>query len=99
MWNGGEVVSVKDVVTRLNLLLKKDPDTVQRLVEKKVRASPELVQAPDMPILDGRGTPKLGVVDLLNAIFGVDLKGYGPVMPCYNENERLVSFSLPEESC
>lgn len=88
-----EAVSIDDVILVLNDLLAADPDAAHALVEQRVKCSEKLANHPTIQVhcLDGQ-KPTVGLLGVINGIFGVDQDGWGPIVAVFEDDGRLVRF-------
>ena len=83
--------SVDAAVEILNEALRFDPDAITKLVDHRVPCNKDLASHPTIQV---RGTyvAKVGLLGILNGIFGTAEDGGGPIAAVYDEAGRLVRF-------
>ena len=84
-------VTVEEAVEVLNRLLKKDPGAMSMLVHARVLCNEEL--ANDETAQVGRKSPgiyRIGLLGVLNGIFGIDEKGMGYIIAELDDDSLAV---------
>jgi hypothetical protein len=89
-----ESVTVDDAIAILNHALYLDFDAFQNLVERRVACNADLA---DHPTIQVATTPErdrfaVGLLGVLNGLFGVDANGDGPITGVYSEDNELLRF-------
>jgi len=76
-----EVVTIDDTIEFLNHLLQVDPTALYALVESRVHCNEALALHPTVQVCDygSESGPKVGLLGLLNGIFGTESDGGGPI--------------------
>lgn len=72
-----ETVSIDDVLVLLNDLLAKDPSAVVSLVEKRTVCNDQIAEHPTVQVLTKDGVHYVGLLGILNGLFGVNEHSYG----------------------
>jgi hypothetical protein len=79
-----EQITIEEAIGFLNQMVLIDPDATRALVETRVPCNQAMA---DHPTLQVQVAPDesflVGVLGLLNGIFGVDDEGWGPIAACY----------------
>lgn len=89
-----ESVSPQDVIDLLNQAFKLDPQAIEKLFAVRVQCNESLAEHPTIQVRDyGPDSPNVGVIGLLNGIFGVDDEESGIIGSIYDDNE-LQGFKL-----
>lgn len=84
-------LSIEIAIERLNSMLEVDPDTMMRLVAMRIPCK-DLADHPTAQVYEADdGSCYVGHLGLLNGIFGIDARGWGPICAVY-EQDRLVRF-------
>jgi hypothetical protein len=94
-WSGEEKLSVREILVRLNQIRRQDPEGFQRLLRKRVPLSLDIRRLEEIPAIGGGFSLKWGPLELLNALFGVDVDGRGPFMEMVDGEGSLVNVTLP----
>lgn len=92
--------SVQDVIDLLNELNRTDGDVVSALVNTRYRCNEAVRRHPTVQVDCSEGSPRLGVVGLLNGLFGADEGGYGPITAVMDNRNKVLRFQRtpsPEE--
>lgn len=86
--------TVQQAVDLLNEALEIDREAIETLFSQRVAASKALGEHPTIQILTHPGGERtLGVLGLLNGIFGVDAEQWGFIASCHDdETDRLIKF-------
>jgi len=96
-------VTVEDVVDLLNEALELDRDAIETLVESRVPCNQALADHPSIQVSAHTktdrsvGSFKVGLLGILNGIFGVDANGWGPIVACFDDNDRLEKFGFTKD--
>ena len=86
--------TVQHAVDVLNRAFEADPEAVQLLIENRVNCNKQL--ADDHTIQVGQVADKtweVGMLGIINGIFGVDVSGWGYIAAMYNDG-NLVGFKV-----
>lgn len=79
------LISVADTVALLNVALAADPQALSLLVEQRVPCNDALARHPTIMVGSAAdGTPLLGLLGLLNGLFGADASGFGAIAAVYD---------------
>ena len=93
-----ESVTLEDVAEFLNELLKVDYDTINKLFSIRMACNGELADHPTVQVLQVGGNKTnpyfvVGIIGLLNGLFGTTEHGWGRL--CVNaEKDKILSFSV-----
>lgn len=89
-------VTVDDAINYLNDLLQIAPAEIQTLVALRIPAPQSLVEHETVqvqsPTVALDGPPVVGLLGILNGLFGTDLDGAGPIAAVYDEDWNIVKF-------
>jgi len=99
-------ITITEVINYLNELADIDREAIRNLVNARVRCTETLSVHPtaQVGIVNAtEGTYEIGMLGLLNGVFGVDEQGYGPIMAMFSEEGALIGFrrmsdALPERT-
>lgn len=92
-----ESVTIDRAVELLNQCFEADPNAMHNLVETRVDCSESLAAHPTVQVC-GKETPQVGLLGILNGLFGVDERGFGPITAMYDlETDRLVGFAKTQQ--
>lgn len=92
------MVSIEDTIQYLNEVHLLDPTVFPALVEHQVKCNKALadhptVQVDAVPCLNGSSTDfRVGLLGVLNGLFGVDSRGYGYIAAQYDIHGNLTGF-------
>lgn len=96
-------VAIKDplpidiAIERLNSMLEVDRAAVTRLVEMRLPCT-DMVDHPTAQVYeDDSGQCWIGHLGLLNGIFGIDAKGWGPIAAVFDQG-HLTHFTRTTEA-
>jgi hypothetical protein len=90
--------SPHDVVQMLNEATKADREAMTRLVESRVGCAPPLADHPTVQVTDDGNGDSVGMLGILNGIFGVDSTGSGAIAAEFDESGELKGFLVRERS-
>jgi len=82
-------LTVDTAIEFLNELLRADPQAVSALIETRVPCNQELADHPTVQVRSYglNGGYQVGLLGILNGLFGVDEEGWGPIAAQYDEND------------
>lgn len=75
-----ESITVDDVLDVLNRATEADPEAMRALVRDRVPCNQQLADDPTIQVGVKRGSPRVGLLGIINGLFGIDGKGWGPIM-------------------
>lgn len=89
-------------VESLNQALKADPKTIQYMMQQRFLCSKSLAEHPTIQSSENDGEFSIGVMGLINGLFGVDKDGYGFIAGIWEldvneEPVNLTGFVLLED--
>jgi len=91
-------VSPKEVVDFLNECLKLDRIAMEKLVNSRVRCNEKLNNHPTVQCTEDEDrNAVVGLLGILNGIFGTDKDGWGVIVARFDRNNRLQCFCLLKE--
>lgn len=90
--------SPHDVVQMLNEAMKTDPEAMTRLVESRVSCTLPLADHPTIQVRSDDKGYSVGMLGVLNGIFGVDSTGSGAIAAEFDESGELKGFLVRERS-
>jgi hypothetical protein len=75
-----ESITVDEAIALLNSMVKADPEATEKLVEQRVPCNIFMADHPtvQVQVIDSSGG-EVGLLGVINGLFGVDDKGWGPV--------------------
>lgn len=91
-----ETRSVQETIDFLNELLKLDEPAITRLIESRVACNEDLTEHPTVQVQDVVGAPSVGLLGILNGLFGTDEKGWGPITAVVEDDGTISSFKRTE---
>lgn len=89
-------LSVDAAIDRLNEMLKTDPDAMASLIKARVPCNQGMADHPTFQVSvesQGKGF-KIGVLGVLNGLFGADDDGWGPIAALYDREDSPVPVSF-----
>lgn len=94
-----ETVSINDVIELLNDATKRDPDAIARLVNFRTLCNELLSDHPTIQVSSDGGKFSVGLLGIINGIFGIDDKGWGVIAAVFNVDcpKGKYSFRSHEE--
>ena len=80
-----ENISITDTIAVLNRLVAADPKSITGLINSRVKANEAMAADADLQALGWMGHPdeppyNVGLLGILNALFGKDANGNGPIL-------------------
>jgi hypothetical protein len=91
-------VSPKEVVNFLNECFKLDKIAIEKLVNSRVRCNEKLENHPTIQCGEDKdGNAVVGLLGILNGIFGADKDGWGVIAAYFDKNDKLQYFCLLKE--
>lgn len=82
----------KDAISFLNELLGLDPAALESLIDLRVPCNKELGEHPTVQTTLDNSIYKVGLLGILNGLFGTDADGWGHITAVYDDNEKLIKF-------
>lgn len=72
-------VTVDDALAVLNRAVASDPEAISALLEQRVPCNKALADDPTIQVASKDGAYHVGILGILNGIFGTDEDGWGPI--------------------
>ncbi|MFJ7954629.1 hypothetical protein ACIQZG_24335 [Lysinibacillus sp. NPDC096418] len=86
-------VSIDDVIKVLNDALNHDRVVIQNVIESRVPCSDSFIEHPSIQVgHNHEGHVEIGIIGIINSLFGTDDNGYGPGGTEYDGGGQLCSF-------
>ncbi len=90
-------VTVDDAIKFLNEVLRLDPAVATAIVEHRFNCTEALADHPSVQVMSRPFVPsQVGLLGLLNGLFGVDEHGWGYITAEFDDNNNLVQFRRTE---
>jgi len=88
-----DTVTIDETIGFLNKLISVDSEAVHDLVETRVPCNEEFANHPTVQVVSGQSgqEAQVGLLGILNGLFGIDNKGYGPISAIFDK-DMLVGF-------
>ena len=91
------MVDVKQAIEILNDILATDPKAIADLIETRVDCNEALYNHPTVQCAEGQ---KVGMLGIINGIFGVRSTGGGWIAAHYDDDDgKLTKFVVIEDAC
>lgn len=92
-------ITVQDVCDFLNEILKLDPECTKSLVTKRVKCNKAISDHPTIQVQQSSALypDKVGILGILNGMFGVRGDGVGPICAELDGNNKIVCFKKTPE--
>jgi hypothetical protein len=88
-----EVVTIQDVIDLLNKLIYWDQSTAQRLLTHREPCNPFIALHPTIQVgKDEPGNTVIGIMGILNGLFGVRDDGRGPI--CFEMDDGQITRAM-----
>jgi len=92
----------QDVVDLLNDCFKRDPQAINALIANRVLCNGALADHPTVQVRmethEGGYTYRVGLLGMLNGIFGVDDDGQGAIVMYIDDAGKLIGFGVMEDA-
>ena len=86
-------VQVVGVLAVLNEMVAMDPEAAHALVEQRVPCNKALQGHPTIQVQVDGTKAKVGLLGVLNGLFGADEEGWGPIAACFDDDTgKLTGF-------
>jgi hypothetical protein len=85
-------VTVDETIQLLNELLELDKNGVLALVESRVVCNEKLADHPTVQVRETADQITVGILGVINGLFGVDEKGLGAIMLVMNDTTKEANF-------
>lgn len=93
-----ETVTIDDAIALLNEALRLDPNAMNALIDARVVCNSALAEHPTIQV-DGRTeAPRVGILGVLNGLFGVREDGWGPITAMVDEGHVTGFQRSPDPS-
>lgn len=89
-------VTLNEAISYLNELIELDRITIQSLSRKAAKCNEALAEHPAVQVGTHKGGTYVGLLGVLNGLFGVDEDGWGSIVFVY-EDGRLVKADRAEK--
>jgi len=90
--------SFEQTVMFLNQLLKDDPEAIQKLVDFRVPCNDKIAHHPTVKVRIKDDGPMVGIMGILNGLFGKDKDGMSQIIAEYDQAEgKLKQFWTRED--
>lgn len=89
-----ENISIKHTIDLLNSALISDRNAVEKLVGQRVKCNKTMAEHPTIQVgtvENQKNKYEVGLLGILNGLFGVDEKGYGPISAVFDD-DKLIKF-------
>lgn len=87
-----DTVTIDDTINLLNELLKIDHECIYNLVNARVGCNNLVEDHPTVQVTSfGSNVPVVGIIGILNGLFGVNDKGFGPIS-FEMANDKILEF-------
>lgn len=88
-----QFVSIQDVCALLNELVVLDPDCIKAFVFQRVPCNEAVADHPTIQVHQPKGEkPTVGLLGILNGIFGIQEDGMGALCAEVDDNNKLIGF-------
>lgn len=86
----------------LNQALERDPKAISTMMTQRFNCNRALAEHPTIQVSEKEGSHTIGIMGLINGLFGVDKDGHGFIAGIWeidqnNGLDRLVGFKLLED--
>lgn len=74
-----EVITIEDAILMLNSMIMCDEEAVLSLVSDRVKCNEAMANHPSIQVAGGSGVYFIGLLGVINGLFGVSDSGQGPI--------------------
>lgn len=85
-------VTVSGALAMLNEMLRLDSEATEVLVRSRVPCNAELAGHPSIQVDVVSNEARVGLLGVINGLFGADARGMGPIAAVYDSDGRLRCF-------
>jgi len=86
-------ITVNNAINCLNEIFKHDPEAVALLVKNRIPCNKALAAHESVQVRENcDGKFSVGILGILNGLFGADEKGYGPIAAVCEKDGTITSF-------
>lgn len=85
-------VSCEEAVGFLNELIRLDQGAIEKLVDSRVICNKAMADHPTVQVMQIEDKPVVGILGILNGLFGKDENGVGYIRAVYNDLNQLERF-------
>lgn len=93
-----ETVTLDETIEYLNELIEVDRVAIAALIANRVPCNEELADHPTVQVYAQHGGFLVGMLGILNGLFGIHENGYGPIAFTF-EDGSLLAVGRTEEKC
>jgi hypothetical protein len=88
-----EFITPQDAVDLLNEMLRLDPAAATALLNARVPCNQDVANHPTIQVRGyGSGNPSVGLLGVLNGMFGTDDGGAGPIGAVYDDEKQQQAY-------
>jgi len=95
-WKGSEIVSINELIEKLNEFNKLDPEFIKNLISTRFKCNNGLANHKTTQVLLKDEDFIAGFLGILNGLLGIDKCSFGPVVAELDDNEFVVEFRLTD---
>lgn len=88
----GGMTTINEAITILNTILEADRGALQQLIDHRVLCNEALADHPTVQVGAVNGEYCVGVLGVINGLFGVDERQWGFIAAEYNDAGQLERF-------
>lgn len=93
-----KTVSLEETIDFLNDAIRTDSKAMENLFESRVLCNQEMADHPTIQVMSLDGKYLVGLIGILNGLFGVDEYGWGPIAAVWDDGGLIgVRKSNPEQ--
>ena len=85
-------VTLDEVIDLLNEIHAADPKAMLQLIEGRIPCNEKLAEHPTVQCLTVGGVNMVGILGVINGIFGVNERGVGGIAALFNSSGELTGF-------
>jgi len=89
-----ESVTIDDVIAYLNELVALDKPAMAALIANRVPCNQQMADHPTAQVHAQHGGFFIGLIGIINGMFGVNVDGWGPITWIFEEDESSEAMAL-----
>jgi len=89
-----ESITIDDVVAYLNKLVALDKPAMAALIANRVPCNQQMADHPTVQVRAMHGGFSVGLIGIINGMFGINVDGWGPITWIFEEDESSKAMVL-----
>ncbi len=97
-WTGKETITLNEAISFLNEILDLNPNLIQKLINDRFPCNQSICDHPTIqvhaPISTKGQQPRVGLLGILNGLFGIDQNHFGGITACGDIDKIKKKFNV-----